>query len=94
MADGRRNNGGHSTKGKAGRKSKAEEMGLPGLIQDVIGDEGRRELIEVMHAQAKKGSFQHMQLLMAYDAGKPTEYKEINLNSNVQVQWGDEDETT
>jgi len=28
MADGRRNNGGHSTKGKAGRPSKADEQKL------------------------------------------------------------------
>lgn len=28
MADGRKNNGGHSTKGKAGRKSKSEEQSL------------------------------------------------------------------
>lgn len=28
MGDGRRNNGGHSTKGKAGRKPKAEEQKL------------------------------------------------------------------
>lgn len=28
MADGRKNNGGHSTKGKAGRPSKAEEQKL------------------------------------------------------------------
>lgn len=57
----------------AGRKSKAEELGLPQLIEEVIGDDGKRELIKKIHAKAKEGSFNHQQLLMAYIYGKPTE---------------------
>jgi hypothetical protein len=57
----------------AGRKTKAEEMGLPMLIEEVIGDEGKRELIKQIHEKAKSGSFNHQQLLMNYIFGKPTE---------------------
>jgi len=39
MPDGRRNNGGHSTKGKAGRPAKAQELKLAEKIRNVIQDE-------------------------------------------------------
>lgn len=61
----------------AGRKSKAEEMGLPALIEDVIGDEGKREIIEKLFEKAKSGSFLHTQLLMAYMYGKPQDNLDI-----------------
>lgn len=57
----------------AGRKTKAEEMGLSKLIDDVIGDVGKREIIEKILQQAKGGSFAHQQLLMNYMYGKPCE---------------------
>ena len=58
----------------AGRKSKAEEMGLPSLIEDCIGEEGKRALIEKINAQAMAGSYKHQELLMAYIYGKPTDH--------------------
>lgn len=57
----------------AGRKSKAEELKLPALIEDVIGEGGKRELIKILYQKAKSGSFQHHQLLMHYLYGKPVE---------------------
>jgi len=57
----------------AGRKTKAEEMGLPKLIEDVIGDTGKKDLIQKIFDKAKTGSFLHQQLLMNYIYGKPTE---------------------
>ena len=63
----------------AGRKTKAEELGLPMLIDEVIGAEGKRELLKKIFEQAKKGSFLHQQLLMHYSFGKPTE--KIDLTS-------------
>jgi hypothetical protein len=57
----------------AGRKTKAEEMGLPKMIEDVIGEEGKRNLIQQISKQAKGGSFAHQQLLMNYIYGKPKE---------------------
>ncbi len=64
----------------AGRKTKAEEMGLPKLIEDCIGEDGKREIIEKIHAQAKAGSFNHQQLLMQYIFGKPSD--EVDITSN------------
>lgn len=58
----------------AGRKTKAEEMGLPLLIEECIGEEGKRLLIQAIKKQALKGSFMHQQLLMQYIYGKPTDH--------------------
>lgn len=55
----------------AGRKTKAEEMGLPLLIENVIGTQGKEDLVRAIFTEAKAGSFQHQQLLMHYMYGKP-----------------------
>lgn len=64
----------------AGRKSKAEEMGLPKLIEDCIGEEGKRSIVQKIYNQAKDGSFNHQQLLMQYIFGKPQD--EIDITTN------------
>lgn len=64
----------------SGRKSKAEEMGLPALIEEVIGTEGKRALIQKINEQAKGGSFNHQQLLMQYIYGKPQDDIDITTN--------------
>lgn len=58
----------------SGRKTKAEEMGLPLLIEECIGEDGKRALINSIKKQALKGSFMHQQLLMQYIYGKPTDH--------------------
>jgi hypothetical protein len=72
-----------------GRKTKADELGLPKLIEDVIGEVGKKELIQKIFSQAKSGSFPHQQLIMNYSFGKPIEKVEvkgltINLNRDVK----------
>lgn len=57
----------------SGRKSKAEELGLPALIEEVIGEQGKKDLVSSIHKKAKSGSFPHQQLLMHYIYGKPQE---------------------
>lgn len=57
----------------SGRKSKAEELGLPALIEEVIGEQGKKDLVAAIHKKAKSGSFPHQQLLMHYIYGKPQE---------------------
>jgi hypothetical protein len=64
----------------AGRKSKAEEMGLPSLIEEVIGDTGKRALIEKIRIQAESGSFLHQQMLMHYIYGKPSDTIDVTTN--------------
>jgi len=61
----------------AGRASRAEVMGLPMLIEDVIGEVGKRDLIKKIFEQAKGGSFNHQQLLMAYIYGKPQDSVDV-----------------
>jgi len=74
--DGRKNNKGHV--GKAGRKSKAEEMLLiERLCQHIDKDEAILKLKELMN----DGNFKALQLYMAYMYGKPKETKDITINS-------------
>lgn len=61
----------------AGRKSKAEEMGLPTLIEEVVGNDGKRDIIQKLFEKAKTGSYLHTQLLMAYMYGKPQDHMDL-----------------
>jgi len=71
-----------------GRKTKAEELGLPMLIEDVIGLEGKRSLVAKINDQAQKGSFPHQQLLMNYAFGKPKENTDVSGNLTIIVKRG------
>lgn len=71
----------------AGRKSKAEELGLPRLIEEVIGESGKKDLITAIHKQAKSGSFPHQQLLLAYIYGKPTETHKVDQITDIIVKY-------
>lgn len=61
----------------SGRKSKAEEMGLPALIEEEIGVEGQRAIIQKLFAKAKEGSYKHMELLLYYIYGKPQDHVDV-----------------
>jgi hypothetical protein len=61
-----------------GRKSKAEELGIANLIEDVIGDAGKKAIVKKLYDMAIKGSFPHHQLLMYYTFGKPTDKIQIS----------------
>lgn len=66
----------------AGRKSKAEELELPALIEEVIGEQGKRDIIKKLFEKAKGGSYPHTQLLMAYMYGKPQEKVDLTSAGN------------
>lgn len=66
----------------AGRKSKAEEMGLPALIEEVVGEEGKRTIIKKLYEKAKEGSYLHTQLIMAYMYGKPQDHVDITTQGD------------
>lgn len=66
----------------AGRKSKAEEMELPALIEDVIGEAGKKDLLIKIFEQAKGGSFPHQQLIMQYTFGKPQDKIDLTSKGN------------
>ncbi len=63
----------------AGRKSKAEELKLADSIDLALGETWVNDLLKKIHEAAKKGSFQHAQLLLAYKYGKPQE--NVNISS-------------
>lgn len=57
----------------SGRKTLAEEMELPKLLESTIGETGKETLIKKVYNEAIKGSFQDRQMLMHYLFGKPTD---------------------
>lgn len=67
----------------SGRKTKAEEMGLPKLIEEVIGEDGKKEIIQKLFEKAKSGSFFHMQMLMHYMYGKPQDNLDITSGGEI-----------
>jgi hypothetical protein len=82
MSDNRKNNGG--AREGAGRKSKAEEMGLPALINEVIGEEGKKSLVEKLKELALKGDIKAVTLLMAYIFGKPSDSGALEISDDVE----------
>ena len=76
--DGRKNNGGHSTKGFAGRKPKSEEIKLIeklSPLDDLAMDAMRKGL--------EKGNFQFVQLYFHYCHGKPKDTVDLNTTESV-----------
>jgi hypothetical protein len=76
----------------SGRKSKAEELGLPALIDEVIGEDGKRTVVQKLYEKAKSGSYLHQQLLMAYMYGKPKE--SVAIQQDTVIRWIEEDGNT
>lgn len=85
--DGRKNNGGHSTRGKAGRPPKITEKKLRAISQNAIKKQwGSEEKFWLDIAKnAKEGSFPHLQKLLEYNYGKPKEYKEVDVKQTVNI---------
>ena len=68
----------------AGRKSKAEEMGLPKLIEEVIGDKGKKAIIQALYDKStgSKADVKAIALLMSYIFGKPSDSGIIPVDSD------------
>ena len=78
--DKRRFNGGHSTKGFAGRPKKSEEMALIEKLNP-LQDEGLKQLKEGI----ERGEFRYVQLFFQYYYGKPTERREVNISQEQPI---------
>lgn len=67
-------------KGRSGRKSKAEELGLSALLDECFGIEDRKAVFQNLARIAKgdddKSAVSASSLLLAYAYGKPTEKHE------------------
>lgn len=83
MSDGRKNNGGHSTKGVAGRLPKVEEIKLAEKIRNIISDESLiQKLADMANDKENRNQFKAIELLTGYLYGKPTqriETKEVEV---------------
>ena len=78
--DGRKNNGGHSTKGRAGRKPKTDEIQL---IEKLTPLEPLA--FEALKEGLINKDFKFVQLYYNYVAGKPKETKDIHVNEDVPL---------
>lgn len=88
--DKRKNNGGHSTKGKAGRKPKAEEIKLIERLDNIIDKD---EAVQTLHKLLKDGNFNALKLYLEYRWGKPKESLDVtskgeSLSFNELVNFG------
>ena len=81
--DKRRNNGGHSTKGFAGRKPLSYEKTIRQEIDKALGKAGMMQIWKALIKEAKAGSIAHQNTLLAYYHGKPKETK--NLDGAVDI---------
>lgn len=79
MADGRKNNGGHSTKGKAGRKSKAEEIQLAETMDNILD---YPDALYSLAQLVRSGDIQAVKLWLEYRLGKPQQRVDLTTKGN------------
>lgn len=78
--DGRKNNGGHSTKGFAGRKPKSEEIKLVERLSPLEDD-----ALAALAEGVKSGDIKWVTLYLNYYLGKPKETKDITINEDLPL---------
>ena len=78
--DGRKNNGGHSTKGYAGRKPKSDEMKLVERLTPL-----EDAAFDALKKGVESGELKWIQLYLNYYLGKPKETKDIRLQEDVPL---------
>lgn len=67
-------------KGRSGRKSKAEEMGLKALLDECFTVEDRKDVLLALVKEARRTPITNMEavkLLLAYTFGRPVERHEV-----------------
>ena len=84
--DKRKNNGGHSTKGFAGRPKKADEERLIEKLDNLIDND---EVIKTLCKKIKEGSDRAMSLYFGYRYGKPKESVDINSSEGFNINFKD-----
>lgn len=84
--DNRKNNGGHSTKGFAGRPKKADELKLIEKLDTLIDND---EVIKTLGKQILKGDSRAMHLYFGYRYGKPKESVDISSSDGFNVNFRD-----
>lgn len=91
MSDKRKNNGGHSTKGLAGRKSKAEEQQLIEKLSPL-----EPQALKQLEKNVNAGERWAIELFFKYNYGMPKQQTDITtngkdlLNERVKIIFKDE----
>lgn len=78
--DGRKNNGGHSTKGFAGRKPKSDEIKLVERLSPLEDD-----ALAALAEGVKSGDINWVKLYLNYYLGRPKETKDITINEDLPL---------
>mgnify|MGYP003632836728 CR=1 FL=1 len=78
--DGRKNNGGHSTKGFAGRKPKSEEVKLVERLSPL-----EDAALSALKEGVESGDIKWVQLYLSYYLGKPKETRDITINEDLPL---------
>ena len=84
--DNRKNNGGHSTKGFAGRPKKEDELKLIEKLDNLIDND---EVIKTLGTQILKGDSRAMNLYFGYRYGKPKESVDISSSEGFNINFKD-----
>jgi hypothetical protein len=88
MADLRKHNGGHSTKGYAGRKSNSEQIKL---AQQMDAVEIPETLWRILADKVKEGDTQAIKIWLEYRYGKPKQFTDVTTNGNqvniLPIEW-------
>ena len=82
--DNRKNNGGHSTKGFAGRPKKEDELKLIEKLDNLIDND---EVIKTLGTQILKGDSRAMNLYFGYRYGKPKESVDISSSEGFNINF-------
>lgn len=72
-------------KGRSGRKSKAEELGLQKLLDECWTLAERKACIKKLAADAKGGNMEATKTLLAYAYGKPVDRKIISGDEDAPI---------
>lgn len=82
--------------GKPGRRSRAEELGLPRLLEKVVTDSKKlavmRRLLKIAEEGSGKDSLKAIELLLAYVYGKPTQTVDVSARvvTEYEVVWSED----
>lgn len=82
MPDGRRNNGGHSTKGRAGRKKKADEIAMIQRMDAILApDEAWQALADRVQSRDTNAT----KVWLAYRYGQPKQSVDLSNSDGTMV---------
>lgn len=74
-------------KGRSGRKTKAEEMGLNALLDKCWTVAEREKCIRSLARQASAGELEAIKLLMSYAFGKPRESVDLTHAGGIEIVY-------